>query len=468
VDMACLTTDTPESSRLAAVLGAFVLGCVTLAAQSAVTPPDNQYPPSQDVELGAQAARELKKQLPLLDDRDVSAYVEGVGRRLVSAIPRELQRPEFQYTFDVVNVREINASALPGGPMFVNRGMIETAHAEGEIAGVMAHEISHVVLRHGTAQASKAGRYQAGSALGQVLGAVIGGGWGQVVSGASQFGFGTAFLRFSREYEQQADIEGAHIMAAAGYDPRDMANVFRTIEQQGGAGGPQWMSDHPNPGNRVAYITKEAERIRIVNPLPANRAFAEVKAHLDSLPKAPTTEEAASAARTASVPSRDGARPGGRVELPSTNYRTYTEGNLFRVAVPANWRELPNNDSVTFAPDGAHGQGIFTHGIQLGVSRNESHDLLDATDELLASLAQGNPNMSRPSAYERVTIGGHRGVRAVVSNAAADGQREAIGVVTTQLRNGNLFYAITVVPEDRLASYRGVFDRVLNSVRLNE
>ena len=90
--------------------------------------------------------------------------------------------------------------------------MIETAHTEGEIAGVMAHEISHVVLRHGTAQASKATKYEVGSVLGQIAGAIIGGGLGQVVSGASQFGFGAAFLRFSREYEKQADIEGSHIM----------------------------------------------------------------------------------------------------------------------------------------------------------------------------------------------------------------------------------------------------------------
>src|SRR5262249_27169565 len=195
---------------------------------------------------GRKAAQEMRQQLPLLNDDEVTSYVEGVGRRLVTAIPAEFQHSEFHYTFEVVNVREINASALPGGPMFVNRGMVETAHTEGEIAAVMAHEISHVVLRHRTAQASKASRYEAGSVLGQIAGAIIGGGWGQVVSGVSQFGFGTAFLRFSREYEKQADIEGSHIMADAGYDPRDMANVFRTIEQEGGPARPTGLRDPPN------------------------------------------------------------------------------------------------------------------------------------------------------------------------------------------------------------------------------
>src|SRR5499433_2039283 len=247
-----------------------------LGAQTRIDPPANNYTPAQDVELGRQAAAEARQQLPILRDDAVSSYVEGIGRRLVAAVPRELQHPEFHYTFEPVDVKEINAFALPGGPMFVNRGMIEAAHTEGEIAGVMAHELSHVVLRHGTAQASKAAKYEIGQVAGAVLGAIIGGGWGQVISQATQFGLGTAFLRFSREYDQQADIEGAQIMARAGYDPRDMANVFRTIEQQSGPGGPQWLSDHPNPGNRIEYITREAQSLRIENPIRDTRAFQQV------------------------------------------------------------------------------------------------------------------------------------------------------------------------------------------------
>jgi peptidase M48-like protein len=411
----------------------------------------------------------MRQQLPILDDDEARSYVESVGRRLVAAIPRQLQHPEFHYTFEVVNVREINASALPGGPMFVNRGMIETAHTEGEIAGVMAHEISHVVLRHGTAQASKATKYEVGSVLGQIAGAIIGGGLGQVVSGASQFGFGAAFLRFSREYEKQADIEGSHIMAAAGYDPRDMANVFRTIEQQGGSGGPQWLSDHPNPGNRVEYITQEAEHLQVINPVRDTHAFDDVQAHLRRLPRAPTTEEAVksrSGGRTTS--GRNVPRPTGRVEPPSSRYETYNEGNLFEVSVPTNWLELPSNNTVTFAPEGAYAEGIFTHGIEIGIARNETHDLQDATDELLQSLAQSNPNLSRPSRYENINIDGHRGLTTVVTNVSSNGEREDIQVYSAQLRNGNLFYAVAVAPSNVFNSYRDTFDRVVRSIRLNQ
>ena len=136
--------------------------------------------------------------------------------------------------------------------MFVNRGMIEAAKTEGEVAGVMAHEISHVALRHGTAQASKATPYRIGQIAGGILGAIVGGTVGQVISQGTAFGLGTAFMKCGREYERQADIEGAQIMARAGYDPRDMASMFRTIEQQSGGSGPEWLSDHPNPGNRSA------------------------------------------------------------------------------------------------------------------------------------------------------------------------------------------------------------------------
>ncbi len=280
-------------SSLAASL---VASAVVLTAQTRITPPKNSYTPDQDVKLGLQAAEQVEQQMPVMRDELVSSYVDRVGQRLVAAVPPTLQHPEFRYTFKAVNVREINAFALPGGPMFVNRGMIEQAHTEGEIAGVMAHELSHVVLRHGTAQASKAQKYEIGEVAGAVLGAIIGGRIGSAVSQGTQFGLGAAFLRFSREFEQQADIEGTHIMSAAGYDPRDMANVFKTIEEQSGPGGPQWLSDHPNPGNRYQYINQEAQHLHVTNPVRDTRAFDDVQAHLKQLAPAPTTEEASKTA----------------------------------------------------------------------------------------------------------------------------------------------------------------------------
>ena len=457
---------------------ALALSSTLVAAQTQITAPNNSYTPAQDVELGQKAAAEARQQLPVMRDDEVTSYVEDIGRRLVAAIPSELQHPELRDTFEVVNVREINAFALPGGPMFVNRGMIEAAHDEGEIAGVMAHELSHVVLRHGTAQASKATKYEVGEIAGAVLGSIIGGGWGQVISQGTRFGLGTAFLRFSREFEQQADIEGTHIMARAGYDPRDMANMFKTIEKQSGSGGPQWLSDHPNPGNRYDYITKEAQSLRVENPVRETRGFQQVRGHLAQLSPAPTTEQATRNARNGR-PTGTGGRtsraptPSGRVEAPSGRFQSYDVGNLFRVSVPSNWRELEQSNTVTFAPEGAYGdyngQSIFTHGVELGVTRNESHDLQSATDELLDALARTNPNLGRPSGYQSVNVGDRRGLRTILTNVSeATRQPENIEVFTTQLRDGNLFYAVAVAPRDQFSSYRSLFDRIISSIQLAE
>src|SRR5436190_2451993 len=217
-------------------------------AQTKISYHSNKYKPSDDVKLGREAAAQAEQQFPLLRDARVDSYVENVGQRLVAAIPPEFQHPEFRYYFKVVNASDINAFALPGGPMYVNRGMIEAAHTEGEMAGVMAHELSHVALRHGTAQATKAQKYQIGAGVAGILGTILG---GPAVGQLAQLPIGAAFLKYSREYETEADLLGARIMANAGYDPRDLANMFRTIEAQGGGGG-GFLSDYPSPANRYA------------------------------------------------------------------------------------------------------------------------------------------------------------------------------------------------------------------------
>jgi len=279
--------------KLRAILACVLVATVSLSAQTTITAPKNKFSPQQDVEEGKKAAAEVEKQMPILHDDAVTSYVQDVGARLVGSIPLDFNYSEFHYTFKVVDVKDINAFALPGGPMYVHRGIIEAAQTEGELAGVMAHEMSHVALRHGTAQVTKATAFGLGQLVGAVAGAVIGGGVGEVVTTASSFGLSTAFLRYSREYEKQADILGVQMMAQSGYDPRDLGHMFETIEKEGGGRPPQWLSDHPNPGNRVGYINEEAAHLTIANPVGASRAFADIQAHLKTLPPAPTMEELA-------------------------------------------------------------------------------------------------------------------------------------------------------------------------------
>jgi len=142
------------------LLSAFTGPQLALAqSQSTVAPTKivlhkNKYSPMDDVRIGREAAGQAEQKLHIVRDQQLAEYLESVGQGLVRSIPREFQHPEFRYFFRVVNDRSINAFALPGGPMYVNTGAIMAAKNEGELAGVMAHELSHVALRHGTVQAT--------------------------------------------------------------------------------------------------------------------------------------------------------------------------------------------------------------------------------------------------------------------------------------------------------------------------
>ena len=457
-----------------------VVLCATASwavAQTHVTPPKNKYTPAQDVELGQQAAKEVEQQLPLLRDDGIESFVDRIGRRLVQVMPDELQHPEFRYSFKVINVREINAFALPGGPMYINRGMMQAAAVEGEVAGVMAHELSHVMLRHGTAGATQGQPFAIGAIAGAIAGAIIGGNVGQVVAQGTQFGLGTYFLRYSREYEKQADLLGVQLMARAGYNPLDLIHMFQTIEKQGGGGGPQFLSDHPNPGNREAYIKEEASHLRIEGGVGDSREFARVQERLRSMSPAPTTEQATRQAKQKPTqtgrPAPDAPNIGTRVALPSSRYKSYLEGNLFRISVPDNWREVATSSSVKFVPDGAYGQvqgrAVFTHGVELGFTRNEIHSLQEATEEFIDGLTESNRSLRAKGGLKNTTLSDRKGLVATLTNVSeVTGREETVVVVTTLLRDGNLFYCIAVAPQDEHQAYQRSFQRVAQSIRLTD
>src|SRR6266480_4842853 len=276
------------SKWLACLLAAAIVAMpLATFSQTKIVYHSNKYKPADDVKLGRQAAAEAERQFPLLRDSEVTSYVENVGQRLVASIPPEFQHSEFRYYFKVINASDINAFALPGGPMYVNRGMIEAARTEGEMAGVMAHELSHVALRHGTAQATKARKYQVGAGIAGILGTILA---GPAVGQLAQLPIGAYFLKYSREYETEADLLGARIMANAGYDPRDLANMFRTIEAQGGGGG-GFLSDHPSPKDRYARINQEAQYLRVGEQTRDDTEFRSIKERLRRYPRAQTMAE---------------------------------------------------------------------------------------------------------------------------------------------------------------------------------
>lgn len=446
---------------------------LSAAAQTRIEPDKNSFTPQQDVELGQQAAAEVRQTYPLLNDDEVHSYVVRLGQQLVDNIPEYLRQPAFQYSFQVVNLKEINAFALPGGPMFLNRGMLEAAKTDGEVVGVMAHELSHVILRHGTAQATKGQKFQIGAIAGQVLGAIVGGTAGSVIAQGSQFGLGAYFMKYSREYEREADLMGAQIMAAAGYDPRQMANMFKTIEEQGGSQGPEWLSDHPDPGNRYEAIMKEAQALGVpASSAPPGR-IAAVHAELGKMPPALTTEQAM---RQAQQQGRTGqAGPAGvlgEVAPPSSQWQTYQPGNFLRLSVPSNWQQIGSGNTVTYAPQGGYvqtqdGHSAFTHGVEIGVTQGSGGTLQQSTEQLLQSFARTNPELRRQGGYSRANIGGRQGLTANLSNVSeVTGDREAVNLSTVQLSDGSLLFIIGVAPQDEARTYMNTFSRVRQSIQL--
>ena len=216
------------------------------------------YSHEEELQVGKQAAEETGRQMPLLPDSSpVTKYVQQLGKKLAAHAPGEA----WPYNFHVVNQKEINAFALPAGTIYVNLGTIQAADNEAELAGVLAHEIAHVVQRHGTRAASKEMAAQVPLAL---LAGIMGKSTvAQAAAMGISFGVGSYFLKNSRQSESEADLLGADIMYDAGYDPHALAMFFTKLQDEAGHSNEldQFFSDHPDPGNRVEAVSREADTL---------------------------------------------------------------------------------------------------------------------------------------------------------------------------------------------------------------
>ena len=443
----------------------------TATAQTQVKVPKNKYKVEEDLKLGRETAAEVEKKFPVLNDSEATGYLQSVGRRLVEAVPQQFQQPAFQYNFKIINASDINAFALPGGPMYVNRGMIEAAKNEGEMAGVMAHEIAHVALRHGTAQATNRNSgWNRALGIGAILGgAVLGGETGASIGAALYTGF--FLLPYSREQETQADILGAQILAQADYDPNDLANMFRTIEKtSGGGGGPDWFSTHPAPAKRYERIAQEASMLDVSKyPIKKTMGFERTQRNLSALPKTKTLAEFEKAADK-NRPTPGGQTGGGykdRVDLPYPGTRDVRNGNWLYVQIPRNWRDFSDRDSIELAPDGAHGDKGITHGMIIGIYRSRQSDVYYASQEYLDEVLRRNTYLRKRTNLDRTSISGQTGYEIELRGTSPiTGRTEVVTVYTTELRDRDICYMITVVPENERYYYRSAFKNVLESVRL--
>jgi hypothetical protein len=430
----------------------------------------NQYTPEQDIEIGRQAEAEVRKQMPVLPDSSpVTKYVQQLGQQLAAHAPGPTKWP---FSFHAVNIKEINAFALPGGPIYVNVGTIQAADDEGELAGVIAHEISHVILRHSTEQASKAALAQIPLA---VLGATIGrSAAGQLAQLGASFGAQSLFLKYSRDAERESDLLGSQIMYDSGYDPYDMAEFFTKLEKEGGSRGPQFLSDHPNPGNRVETVRQAIAKYPKKKYRKDSPEFEQIKAEVGKLH--PLSSQQVAAQQQGPQQGQEQGQISGinpQDVMPSGQFRSF-DHSAYRVSYPDNWQVFGDaNSAVTIAPQAGVAQNAVAYGVIISGFRPESgRDSLDqATHDLLDTLRQSNPGLRVVGHDENIQVGGVPGKSVyLIGNSPIQGQngpvRERDWLVTLQRPDNTILYFVFIAPDKDFGQLAPTFEQMLRSLRL--
>jgi hypothetical protein len=431
------------------------------AQRTPLKPGWNHFSPQQDITLGKRAATDAAKQLPLCNAPKVDAYLTQLGMRLAQKLPTG--GVQYPFEFHCVNDKAINAFALPGGYVFVNRGAIEAADNEAQLAGVMAHELSHVALRHGTNQATKAIVAETGLGIfGAVFGDTTG---GAALTTLTSFAAGGVLLRYSRTAESQADIMGTQLLYDSGYDPRALAQFFEKLEAETkGKNPPEFFSDHPNPEHRVGRVDEEVEKLG--GPPPnARRDSAEFEAIKREVLALPVVKRSAQGTP-------------GVVTPPAPPSRSLTEyqSNGYTLKYPDNWKKYPDSQGggVSFAPEGGilddgSGHSGLAYGLIIGVAQakgdaKDENALNVATNQVLQDLQKSNPGMKIVRQGEHLRLNGQPGLSTYLSNTSPAGGQETDWVITV-LRPDGLLYFVCVAPQSTYDNYDKTFSSILDSVR---
>ena len=482
----------------------------------------NRYTQQQEIDLGRKVVAEVYKTQPVLPDSDpVAQYIRQLGARLAAVAPLTpgLEQP-WPYEFHVVASEEINAFALPGGTMFVDLGAIQAAETEAQLAGVMAHELSHVVLRHSTCNLVKQQRRSIWYSLGAIGSSVLLGG---AVGDLAAQGVGTVagldFLHMSRGDEQQADLLGVQILHDAGFDPRGLSQFFEIIIAKYGRGGAQFLSDHPNPGNRAEYLNREIAQLSpLPNPIKSTPAFTDARAiaareHALSAAElrtgawrssglyatAPGAGATARAASVAAAPGSDptmsspaGASGGTAARLSGDQLGVQAalvlyQGERFAIRRPGSWSVVtppalagPGNggsrleSSVTLAPPGGSGAFGPAYGVVLGwqgeeVAINDRASLGAASDRLAAQLS-GTSGLTPEGQVSALIVAGQpatarylRGASPVSTVGTSGGALERDWLVTVERPDGDLDSLLFVAPAAQWAEIEPLFERMLRT-----
>jgi hypothetical protein len=334
----------------------------------------------------------------------------------------------------------------------------------------MAHEISHVVQRHGTRAASKQMAAQLPLAI---LGGVMGqGALSQMAQMGLSFGVGSYFLKNSRKAESEADLLGTDIMYDTGFNPRAMAEFFSKIQEQGGARGPQFFSDHPDPGNRAQAVAREVGTLpRKSNYRSDSAGFREIKQRVAGMN--PLTAQQIAARQTPAMNASSGAQSGSSVQ-PSGSLRSFSHRD-FAISYPENWQVYGDqNSAVTIAPASGVSQNAVAYGVMINTYQPEDANvsLEQATHDLLASLRQSNPDLREIGHDESIRVNGVAGKSVdLIGNSPLRDQsghpsQERDWLVAFMRQDGSLLYVVSIAPDKDFEGLRPTFEQMLKSLRL--
>ena len=451
-----------------------------LADKTKLKPGINSFTPQQDIQLGRQSANEVERTMPMCNDPRVDAYLAKIGKRLVE----HLNTPGIAYPweFHCVNDKAINAFALPGGFVFVNRGAVEAADNEAQLAAVMAHELSHVALRHGTNQVTKARYAQMGTGVLSVAGGILGGAAWAAASGVGQFAASSLLLRYSRGAETQADVMGTQVLYDSGYDPRAMAAFFENLNasEATGKAPPEFFSDHPNPDHRIERVDEEIKKMggAPVSAQKDSMEFQEIKREVMALPLLPKNKPGAKNTSPRSGGSSAPPHAGTlKVDPPSQNV-TALKFAKASLAYPDNWRNFSKKNDLALVPvggvvDTGNGQAAIVCGMLASVAHIQSKPPVGSDpptayhQKVIEALEQSNEGMQVKEQPKEIAVGGQRGLSTYLRNESPIGGPETDRLVTVTRPDG-LYYFVFVAPDGHYDQFKGTFESILASVQFKQ
>jgi beta-barrel assembly-enhancing protease len=432
----------------------------------------------------------------LPDGSPETQYVRQLGARLVDVIPQQYSWP---YEFHVIPQKEINAFALPGGQIFINVGTIAAAQNEAQLAGVMAHEMSHVYMQHSAKQAGKTQTTAAIAGLaGALLGALGGGVLGSLAEAGINFGAQGIILKYSREDEAQADSVGAIIMYKAGYNPQAMADFFKLLASQGGS-GPQFLSDHPNPGNREQAIQQEIANWPPKTYRTTSPDFEQAH-QLATTMKTYTAQEIAAGAKNgewarmnrengaylrtanggavtpASANLSDAAAPVSLASVLPSSRMVKTDLGAMTISRPDNWQltnPAQSGQPMQIAPAAGVTANNVGYGVVLSSVTPKNPGSIDQiTDDIVKAMQVSND--LQPAPAQPIKVAGVQGRSVVMQSTSpfpdANGQpqKERDWLVTVPRRDGSVLWLVFIAPEAQFDQFRPTFDAMLQSVKLQK